>query len=146
MKYKSKMKSGFNRGFTLIEIMVVVVIIAIMASVAAPLVISRIHESRVVAASQQMAIFSGALDLYKLDNFVFPTEDEGLDALVNKTESAKSRWKPYVKEIPKDPWGSDYVYSLDGDEFDIVSYGADGAEGGADEAKDISLYDETEEE
>ena len=123
-----------QRGFTLIELMVVVVILAILAAFIIPNVMDRPDEARVVKAKQDLSSISAALKLYKLDNFVYPTTDQGLEALVKKPESdpVPPNWRPYLQRLPKDPWGRDYLYLQPGEhgEFDVYTLGADGEEGG----------------
>lgn len=132
------------KGFTLIEILVVIAIIGILAAVVVPAVISRPDDARVVAAKQDLATLSAALDLYRLDNFAYPTSQQGLGALVAPPtiEPLASNWKPggYIKRINEDPWGRPYVYLLgaDGLSFEVLSYGADGQPGGQGFAADLS--------
>lgn len=131
-------------GFTLIEILVVIAIIGILAAVVVPAVIGRPDEARVVAAKQDLATLSAALDLYRLDNFSYPTSQQGLEALVTPPakEPLAANWKPggYIKRINADPWGRSYMYVLgaDGLSFEILSYGADGQPGGQGFAADLS--------
>jgi general secretion pathway protein G len=121
-------------GFSLIEIMVVVVILGILASIVVPKIMGRPDEARVVKAKQDILAIQNALDLYKLDNGVYPTTDQGLAALVTKpTSNPEPRdWKIYLKRIPKDPWGRDYLYLSPGEhgEIDIFTLGAEGQPGG----------------
>jgi len=128
-------------GFTIVEIMVVVIIIGILATIVVASLAGRTDDAKVVAAKQQIRHFETALDLYKIDNDVYPTTEEGLTALVEKTDSAKNWKKPYMKNIPKDPWGNDYIYisNPDEDEYDVISYGRDGREGGTGYNADIAL-------
>lgn len=125
--------AGAQRGLTLIEVMVVVTILALLAAMIVPNVIGQGEKAKVDLASANMKSIENALDLYKLDNNQYPTTEEGLEALVNKPESAKN-WNPggYLKSMPTDPWGNEYVYispGVDGP-YDLYSLGADGAEGG----------------
>lgn len=123
-----------QRGFSLIEIMVVVVILGILAALVVPKIISRPDEARVVKAKQDVLAIQNALDLYKLDNGFYPSTEQGLMALVEKpTTSPEPRdWKMYLKTVPKDPWGRDYLYLNPGQhgEIDVFTYGADGQPGG----------------
>ncbi len=123
-----------QRGFSLIEIMVVVVILGILAALVVPKIISRPDEARVVKAKQDALAIQSALDLYKLDNGFYPTTDQGLQALVEKPTSNPTplNWQTYLKSLPKDPWGRDYLYLNPGehDEVDVFTYGADGQPGG----------------
>jgi general secretion pathway protein G len=123
-------------GFTLIEIMVVVVILAILAALIVPKVMSRPDEARVVAARQDISTLMQALKLYRLDNVRYPTTEQGLAALVAPPVIAPlpSNWKSggYLERLPKDPWGNAYQYLNPGlrGEIDVFSFGADGAGGG----------------
>lgn len=121
-------------GFSLIEIMVVVVILGILASIVVPKIINRPDEARVVKAKQDVLVIQNALDLYKLDNGVYPTTDQGLIALVEKPSAnpIPHDWKQYLKSLPKDPWGREYLYMNPGEhsEVDVFTLGADGQAGG----------------
>jgi general secretion pathway protein G len=135
-----------SRGFTLIEIMVVVVILGILAALIVPKVISRPDEARITAARQDVATLAQALRLYKLDNFAYPTTDQGLQALVAKPAAAPipANWKTggYLERLPKDPWGRDYRYLNPGrhGEIDVYSLGADGEPGGEGNDADIGNW------
>ena len=124
------------RGFTLIEVMVVVVILGILAAVVVPRVMSRPDEARVVKARQDLRAIGAALDLYKLDNFRYPTTEQGLQALVTQPSGldpgAKWRADGYLPAMPKDPWGAPYKYLQPGQHgiYDLYSLGADGVSGG----------------
>lgn len=132
-------------GFTLIEIMVVVAIIAILGATVVPLIMDRPNEARVVRAKNDIASYSSALELYKLDNFNYPSTEQGLEALVTKPsgdpEPANWNGRGYVKKLSKDPWGRDYLYENEEGDFEIVSLGNDGVEGGEDFDADISNLD-----
>ena len=134
------------RGFTLIEIMVVIVILGILAALIVPKVVSRPDEARIIAARQDVAALAQALKLYKLDNLAYPATDQGLQALVVKPAAAPipPNWKPggYVERLPKDPWGRDYRYLNPGQrgEIDIYSLGADGEPGGEGNDADIGNW------
>ncbi len=132
-------------GFTLIEIMVVVAIIAILGATVVPLIMDRPNEARVVRAKNDIASFSSALELYKLDNFNYPSTDQGLEALVTKPsgdpEPVNWNRNGYVKKLSKDPWGRDYLYDSEDGNFEITSLGSDGAEGGEEFDADISSLD-----
>mgnify|MGYP001816647113 FL=1 len=122
-------------GFTLIEIMVVVVILGILAALVAPNVISRIDDAQINRAKQDVRAVESALHLYRLDNFRYPTTDQGLDALVNQPADPSIRnWKQggYLDKIPVDPWGTPYEYLYPGQngEFDVYTLGADQQPGG----------------
>jgi general secretion pathway protein G len=117
-------------GFTLIEVMVVVVILGILAAILVPKVMDRPDQARKIKAKQDIRALQAALNLYKLDNFVYPTTDQGLEALVEKPSSPEPpNWKEggYVDRLPKDPWNQDYLYLSPGENgsIDIFSMGAD---------------------
>lgn len=124
------------RGFTLIEIMVVVVILGILAAIVVPKVMDRPDSARITKAKQDIRALESALNLYKLDNFNYPSTDQGLEALVRKPSGNPEprNWKQggYLDRLPKDPWGSDYQYLQPGvrGEIDLFSFGADGRPGG----------------
>jgi len=130
MKYALK-----SKGFTLIEVMVVVVILGILAAVIAPKIMSRPEQARIVKAKQDVLAIQSALDLYKLDNGIYPTTDQGLEALVNKPSAPPlaQNWKSdgYLSKLPVDPWGESYQYTNESDKIRIYSYGPKGKEGGA---------------
>ena len=134
------------RGFTLIEVMVVIVILGVLAALVVPRLLSRPDEARVVAARQDLAVIGQALKLYRLDNQRYPTSEQGLQSLVSKPEIAPvpPNWKTggYIERLPKDPWGNGYVYVNPGlhGEIDIVSFGADGKSGGAGVDADIGSW------
>jgi len=134
-----------QRGFSLIEIMVVVVILGILASIVVPKIISRPDEARVVKAKQDVLAIQNALDLYKLDNGFYPTTDQGLMALVEKPTSnpIPRDWKIYLKSVPKDPWGRDYLYLNPGQhgEADVFTLGANGQSGGTGINAEIGNWD-----
>lgn len=123
-------------GFTLIEVMVVVVILGILAAIVVPRIMSRPDEARVVRAQQDIRAIGAALDLYKLDNFAYPTTEQGLQALVarpaNLPSGARYKEDGYLGALPRDPWGGEYQYLSPGQHgaFDLYSHGADGIPGG----------------
>ena len=125
-----------TNGFTLIEVMVVISILAILAALIVPKIMSRPDEARVVAAKQDIAALMQALKLYRLDTKRYPTTEQGLQALVAKPSQAPvpDNWKPggYVEKLPQDPWGKPYQFLNPGlhGEIDVFSYGADGVPGG----------------
>jgi general secretion pathway protein G len=135
-----------QRGFTLLEIMVVVVIIGILAALVVPNIIGRPDEARQIAARQDVASLMQALKLYRLDNLRYPATEQGLQALATKptTGLIPPNWKPggYVERLPKDPWGNPYQYLNPGvqGEIDVFSYGADGAAGGEGIDADIGSW------
>ena len=138
---------GFSRGFTLIELMVVLVIIGVLAALIVPNVLERADDARVTAARTDVNNLMQALKLYKLDNQRFPTADQGLQALVAAPQglSQPERYREggYVRRLPKDPWGQDYQYrrpSTHGGQFDVFSWGADGKEGGEGEDADLGNW------
>lgn len=135
------------RGFTLIEIMVVVIIIGLLAAVIVPSVVGKVGEARVAKAHQDIQALSTALTMFRLDNFKYPTSDQGLKALVQQPADPTIRnWRKggYIQDGSlKDPWGNDYQYvypGTHGHEYDLYSYGADGQEGGEDEDADIGNW------
>lgn len=135
------------RGFTLIEIMVVVVIMGILASLVVPKLIARTGESKVAAAKVDIATVMQALKLYRLDNQRYPTTEQGLRALVEKpaTGPAANGWKAggYLEKMPKDPWGNPYQFLSPGvkGEVDLISLGADGQPGGSGDDADIGSWE-----
>lgn len=136
------------RGFTLIEVMVVIVIIGIMAALIVPRIMSRPDEARVIAARQDIGTIMQALKLYKLDNMRYPTTEQGLQALVKKPVIAPipDNWKGngYLERLPKDPWGNPYQYLQPGlhGEVDVMSFGADGVAGGEGNDADIGSWEQ----
>lgn len=135
-----------RRGFTLLEVMVVVVILGILAALVVPKIISRPDEARAIAARQDIASLMQALKLYRLDNQRYPTTEQGLQALVARPASAPlaPNWKAggYVERLPKDPWGNPYQYLNPGvrGELDVFSMAADGAVGGEGSDADIGSW------
>jgi general secretion pathway protein G len=132
-------------GFTLIEILVVIVVIAVLASLVAPNVFKHVGEAKNVTARSQIEMLGAALDAYRLDNGRYPTTAQGLAALwqASTQDPRPTNWKgPYLrKEVPLDPWGRPYPYNCPGEHnpagYDLVSYGADGQPGGDGEAADV---------
>lgn len=137
---------GMQSGFTLIEIMVVVAILAILGATVVPMIMNRPEEARVVKAKQDIGTLEQSLELYRLDNFNYPSTDQGLQALIEQPtgDPEASNWKDggYVKKLPKDPWGLEYIFLSPGEsgDYDIISYGRDGAEGGEAFDADISNW------
>lgn len=136
-----------QRGFTLIEIMVVIVILGILGAIVGPKVLNSPDKARITKAKQDLQVISAALDMYKLDNFNYPDTDQGLDALVTRPTSGEDvpNWQEggYIKKVPKDPWGRDYLYMSPGEngDVDVYSLGADGAPGGEGTASDIGNWE-----
>ena len=135
-----------SSGFTLLEIMIVVVILGVLAALVVPKVMSRPDEARQVAAKQDISALLQALKLYRLDNFVYPTSEQGLQALVVKptSEPVPPNWKGggYLDRLPKDPWGSTYQYLSPGvhGEVDVFSFGADRESGGEGDGADVGSW------
>lgn len=134
-----------QKGFSLIEIMVVVVILGILASIVVPKIMGRPDEARVVQAKSNISAIQNALDLYKLDNGIYPSSEQGLSALVQKPSSnpTPSNWKQYLKSLPKDPWGRDFMYLNPGEhsDVDVFTYGAEGQPGGTGINAEIGNWD-----
>ena len=132
------------RGFTLIELMVVLVIMGILAALIVPNIIGRTDEARVTAAKTDIGTIMQALKLYKLDNGIYPTQQQGLGALVVKptTPPIPGNWKPYLEKLPSDPWGRPYQYLNPGihGSVDVLSFGADGKPGGEGADADIGSW------
>jgi general secretion pathway protein G len=137
-----------QRGFTLIEIMVVVVILGVLAALVVPRFLNRPDEARVTKAQVDIKSLEEALGLYKLDNSYYPSTEQGLRALVNKPETGRIPTKyavgGYLKKVPVDPWNNEYVYlspGLHSNDFDLISYGADGEPGGEGTDADINSWE-----
>jgi general secretion pathway protein G len=135
-----------QRGFTLIEIMVVVIILGILAAIVAPNVIGRIDDAQAARVQQDLRGIESALNLYRLDNFTYPTSEQGLEALVAKPSDPNIRnWKSggYLPRLPKDPWGNAYLYLSPGNngEIDIYTLGRDGRPGGEAVDADVGNWD-----
>jgi len=143
-----KQRRRLGKGFTLIEIMVVVAILAILGATVIPMIMDRPEQARQVKAKQDIGTIEQSLEMYRLDNFTYPSTDQGLEALVERPngDPEASNWKSggYIKKLPKDPWGRPYVYLSPGEsgDFDIISLGADGSDGGEGFDADLSNWDE----
>jgi general secretion pathway protein G len=137
-------KTGRERGFTLIELLVVLVIIGLLAALVVPNVLGRADDARVTTARSDIQSLMNALKLYKLDNFRYPTQEQGLDALLRKptTGPIPANWRAYVEKAPKDPWGNPYQYNVPGraGEVEVFSFGADGVAGGEGVNADIGSW------
>ncbi|BBP45050.1 type II secretion system protein G [Thiosulfatimonas sediminis] len=131
-----KQNNSKQHGFTLIELMVVVVILAVLAGFVVPKLMDRPDEARLVKAKQDIGAIASALQLYKLDNYNYPTTDQGLEALVSQPtdDPQPKNWKKLLDNLPLDPWGNPYLYLMPGEhgEFDLYTLGADGMDGGED--------------
>jgi general secretion pathway protein G len=138
------MRARFSAGFTLVEIMVVVVIIGILAVLIVPRVLGRSDEARVAAARHDIAAIVQSLKLYRLDNGRYPSSEQGLQALVAKPQSTPvpTNWRQYLDSLPKDPWGNAYQYLSPGvhGEIDVFSFGADGRPGGSGADVDVGSW------
>ena len=132
------------QGFTLIELMVVLVIIGVLAALIVPNVLDRADDARVTAARTDVNNLVQALKLYKLDNQRYPTGEQGLQALLTKPNAAPvpPNWKPYLEKLPNDPWGRPYQYLNPGvkGEIDVMSFGADGQPGGEGKNADVGSW------
>ena len=140
------MKAKVNAGFSLVEILVVLVIMGLLISVVAPTVLNRADEARVQKAQADFKAIETALKIYRLDNYVYPNTEQGLEALVQPStldpEPRNFKEGGYLEEVPLDPWGRPYLYLSPGEhgEVDIYTLGADGLSGGEDQATDIGNW------
>ncbi len=138
-------ETRLQTGFTLIEILVVVVIIGILGAIIVPNLLGRPDQARITAAQSDLRNLANALDIYRLDNFQYPSTDQGLEALVSKPSGfpEPKNYNPdgYIKKLPTDPWGSPYVYERTESAFNLFSLGADGSEGGEGLNADIRFED-----
>ena len=122
-----------SAGFTLIEIMVVLVILGLLAAIIVPSVMDRPDQAREIRLAQDIRALDSALKMYRLDNFNYPAQTPGLDALVTKPDGVNTWRGPYIESLPADPWGNPYLYrnpGVNGKPVEVYSYGADNAEGG----------------
>jgi general secretion pathway protein G len=137
-------RAGAQRGFTLLEIMVVVVIIGLLAAIVVPNFIGNIDTASINRAKQDIRGIETALNLYRLDNYRYPSTEEGLEALVrNPGEERAPNWKQQLRKLPTDPWKKPYMYAYPGQhgEYDVYTYGADGQEGGEGANADIGNWE-----
>lgn len=138
---KSVTHSQYARGFTLIEIMVVIVIIGIIGALIVPNIVGRQDQAQVTAAESDLRALGNALEMYKLDNSAYPSTEQGLEALVERPTGFPEprNWQAggYVRSLPTDPWGNPYQYLATGGHFELLSYGADGQPGGEGNAGEI---------
>ncbi len=141
---RSGLYAALRRGFTLIELMVVLVIIGVLAALIVPNVLERADDARMVAARTDVNNLMQALKLYRLDNQRYPTAEQGLDALLRKPASGPipPNWKPYLDKLPNDPWSRPYQYLNPGvrGEVDVLSFGADGQPGGEGRDADVGSW------
>ena len=141
-KYLYKLRN--QQGFTLIEVMVVVVILALLAAIIVPKIMSRPEQARIVKAKQDILAIENALDLYKLDNGSYPTNEQGIAALVTKPTQppVPTDWNGYLKQVPTDPWGHAYQYTNPGKhgEVDVYSFGPNNASSNVDSATVIGNW------
>lgn len=134
-----------KRGFTLLELVVVIIVLGLLAAIVAPQILGRVSDARTTSAETQVALFGTALDNYRLDNGAYPTTEQGLAALREKPTRAPipTNWRgPYLrKDVPLDPWGKPYIYRSPGERnvsgYDLLSLGRDGKPGGEGEDKDV---------
>jgi len=143
---QEKIRNRRQLGFTLIEIMVVVIIIGLLAAIVAPNVICRVDDAQITKAHAEISNIGSALKFYRLDNFSYPTSEQGLEALVNKPNDPNVKnWKSggYLERLPKDPWGNPYQYLNPGNhgEVDIYTLGRDGRPGGEGPDADIGNWE-----
>ncbi|OUV20093.1 MAG: type II secretion system protein GspG [Gammaproteobacteria bacterium TMED95] len=145
MMQKSQIKPKVSRGFTLIEIMVVVVILGILGALIVPNIVGRPDEARVTAAKSDLQQIGNALDLYRMDNGHYPSTDQGLEALIEKPSGYPEprRWNAdgYLKKLPIDPWGEPYLYFSESRQVEVYSLGSDRREGGEGVDADLNLSD-----
>lgn len=144
LRWRRRSSRRGERGFTLVEILVVITIIGLIMALVAPRVLNYLSEAKVKAAKIQIESLSSTLDLYYLDTGRYPSSGEGLEALVQRPAGVEGWNGPYLKGafVPKDPWGHAYVYRMPGEHgaYDIVSYGADGQQGGTGMAADVASW------
>lgn len=145
-RFAEKLRNN-QRGFTLIEILVVVLILGILAGIVVPRLLDEPEKARRTKAVVQIKSLEESISMFKLDNSFYPSTEQGLQALVEKPEIGRvpTRWREggYIKKAPKDPWGNEYIYLSPGihDTFDIISYGPDGEPGGEGDDADINSWE-----
>lgn len=145
---KQNVNRGRQSGFSLIEIMVVVIIIGLLASIVAPQVLNRADEARIQKVKSDFKSIQTGLKMYRIDNYAYPTSEQGLQALVERPTMAPQprNWDEsgYLEQLPRDPWGNPYLYLSPGEshDYNIYTLGADGVSGGEDQNADISVWDE----
>ena len=144
-RHSPRLERRSSRGFTLLELVVVIIVLGLLAAIVAPQILGRVSDARTTAAETQVALFGTALDNYRLDNGSYPTTEQGLAALREKPSRAPvpTNWRgPYLrKDVPLDPWGKPYIYRSPGERnvsgYDLMSLGRDGKPGGEGEDKDV---------
>lgn len=147
LRYTGRTAKARQGGFTLVEIMVVVIIIGLLAGIVVPNVMDNLDKANIQKARADFSSLQTALKLYRIDNFTYPTTEQGLEALATKPSIApvprNYKESGYIDALTKDPWGNDYQYMSPGEghEYDIYSLGADGVSGGEGQNADISVWD-----
>jgi general secretion pathway protein G len=146
MSEKSRSRPGGKRprGFTLVEVMVVVIIITLMGAIVAPTVFNQLRKAEEKRVEADLNAIESALKLYRLDNFAYPTEAQGLEALISEPSTARAWRGPYLDSTPRDPWETEYQYRNPSDhglDFDIYSFGADGVAGGEGDDADLGNWE-----
>lgn len=145
MKKTRYLFHGIEEGFTLLELLIVMLIIGLLAAFVAPRMIGKVGKSKRTIAKAQIESLCTALETYKLDTDRYPNQEEGLNALISQPANVDNWNGPYLakKNVPKDPWRNDYVYIYPGNngDYDIVAYGADGREGGEGEDADVTSWE-----
>lgn len=140
---KNKAPIRRQSGFTLVEVMVVVIIIGLMVAAVAPVVLGRLDQAREERVKADLRAIENALTLYRVDNFAYPAGGEGLEALIREPADARAWRGPYLEEMPQDPWGNVYQYrqpGTRGGDYDLFSFGADGVEGGSGNNADLGNW------
>ena len=143
MARQAKQQSSYQQGFTLIEIMVVVVVIALLGAMLGPTLFSKVQQAEETRVAQDIRAIESALKFYRLDNFSYPQQAQGLDALMQAPSNASNWNGPYLEDVPQDPWGRPYQYQNPGQrgkEIDVFTLGADGVEGGEGSNQDLGNW------